>query len=297
MQDPSEKASQIRERFRLMDEEMASRISDGALIQYELLIDRYLNQEELCKRCPGANKCEYDGMLSFLSWETRLDGKEELKYLHRGFCEKKRHNIEIKHQEKTMKSSKLPSGLNEMTFETIRSSMEIQPVIAAGKEIVSGKMYSGLYIHGEPGRGKTHLAVAMLRAFMLSGRAGIYVTTADLMEKLKSLSSERKSFELLELIQNSPFLVLDDLGTEKPSDWVLERLFLILDHRSKIARSIENPDGVVTVVTSNYSLEDLVSRLSLQGEPTSGTRLVSRIRGMCRPAPMTGIDWRVKKNV
>lgn len=236
-------------------------------------------------------------MLSFLSWETRLNGDEELKYVQRGFCKTKLQSIEMKQQERTMKSSKLPSGLGDMTFETIKPSMEILPVITAAKEIVSGKTYPGLYIYGEPGRGKTHLAVAMLRSFMLAGRAGIYVTTVELMEKFKSLSSEKKNFELMDLIQNSPFLILDDLGTEKPSDWVLERLFLILDHRSKTARSRENPDGVITVITSNYSLEELIPRLALQGEPVSGTRIVSRIRGMCLPAKMRGIDWRVARNV
>jgi len=44
-------------------------------------------------------------------------------------------------------------------------------------------------------------------------------------------------------------LVLDDIGQEKPSEWVKERLYIIINERYQL--------GKKTILTSNVSLQKL----------------------------------------
>lgn len=280
----------------MVNEDLASQVPDEILLRSDLEIDRYLDQVDRCRECPGIQKCEYNGMRSILKWESDLfgNGNTKLEYVNSRFCNVKIQYMDVVKKEKTLKDTRLPGGLGAMTFDTFKSTVDNQRAIATAKQVLEGKIYHGMYLYGKAGRGKTHLAVAMMQKFMLEGRAGIYVTTADLVEKMKEAMKGEKSFDLLELIQNTPFLLLDDFGVEKPTEWVRERLFLILDHRSKIARTQDYPNGVVTVVTSNYDMNELADKLALPGDPASGERLVSRIRGMCLPVEVKGFDWRVR---
>jgi DNA replication protein DnaC len=72
-------------------------------------------------------------------------------------------------------------------------------------------------------------------------------------------------------------LILDDLGTEKVSDWVLQSMYQIINARYVQMRQ--------TVITSNHSLEELRSRI--------GDRIPSRIAEMCEVFELRGKDRRV----
>lgn len=72
------------------------------------------------------------------------------------------------------------------------------------------------------------------------------------------LDAIRRSYEYddepdpLERLRTAPLLILDDLGREKATDWVLERLYVLIDDRYGQHRP--------TVVTTNYSLDELARR-------------------------------------
>lgn len=72
------------------------------------------------------------------------------------------------------------------------------------------------------------------------------------------LDSIRRSYEYedepdpLRPLRTAPLLILDDLGREKATDWVLERLYVLLDDRYGNHRP--------TIVTTNYALDELARR-------------------------------------
>jgi hypothetical protein len=103
---------------------------------------------------------------------------------------------------------------------------------------------------GPPGCGKTHLAVSTLRAYgETMGNPYEYWTTADLLRTLreKTVKQQDPPTEYFGVnFDNSydgiinrlcgetypeHYLLLDDLGVEKYSDWALEILQLIVDKR------------------------------------------------------------------
>lgn len=128
-----------------------------------------------------------------------------------------------------------------------------------------------VYIFGKCGAGKTMLAsiIANERAFL--GRQSFFVNIPDLLEELRDTSATKESnrFRLMERINSSSCLIIDDLGAEKPSDWTCETLFRIFNHRYN--------EQLQTIVTSNFSIDGLQRRLDF----IAGERIVRRIRETC----------------
>jgi DNA replication protein DnaC len=126
------------------------------------------------------------------------------------------------------------------------------------------EFYPGLILKGEVGCGKTHLAVAILRAIVDKGHGGLYYNMPDLLMDIRATYDANASLsesELLEELEGPELLVLDDLGAEKTADWVNDRLYLIVNRRYEECRPI--------IVTTNLGLDELTEKL--------GNRIVSRL--------------------
>ena len=106
----------------------------------------------------------------------------------------------------------------------------------------------GLFLDGQPGVGKTHLAVAVLKQIIQSsGVRGLFYDTRDLLRVIRSTydpSIRTTELEVLRPVMTADLLVLDDLGAEKTSEWVEETMNLIVNTRYNERR--------VTIFTSNY---------------------------------------------
>ena len=141
-----------------------------------------------------------------------------------------------------------------------------------------------LILQGGVGTGKTHLAYAIAGAVMGRGRSVYAHTTPDLLDKLRSGYNDGTYDEWMESLKDVGLLVLDDLGTERATDWAEQALFQIINHRYS--------KRLPLVVTTNLSVEDarrmdarLVSRL-LEGANQEG--------GWTRVLTMPCADFRRK---
>jgi DNA replication protein DnaC len=116
-----------------------------------------------------------------------------------------------------------------------------------------------LVIHGPKGNGKSHLAAAMANYLIDErGIAALFLTVPDLLRSLRqeirdSVRGQGSDSRMLDTAQESPVLILDDLGAERWTEWAEEQLFLLLDYRYRL----ESP----TVVITNEELETLPSRI------------------------------------
>ncbi len=137
----------------------------------------------------------------------------------------------------------------------------------------------GLYLCGGVGVGKTHLAVAVLNELIKRKRVpSLFVTVPEFLDNLRGAYNDpgRNIDEWMDAVKNADFLVLDDLGAEKPNAWVRERLFVIVNHRYR--------EVLPTVFTSNVGPKDLAEQL--------GERTASRIIAMCDWIALEGDDYR-----
>ena len=91
-------------------------------------------------------------------------------------------------------------------------------------------------------------------------------------------TKEFRPDEIIEQAKKVELLVLDDLGAEKPSEWVVEKLFQVVNYRYN--------EMLPTIFTSNLSPEELENRI--------GERTVARIIEMAKVIRMVGKNLRNK---
>lgn len=146
----------------------------------------------------------------------------------------------------------------------------------------SGK---NLMLWGETkGNGKTTWACALASAYI---RSMVYTTnlepvvyfikTAKFLEEIRSqFENPTPEFpETLKLVENVPLLIIDDIGAERTTEWVRERLLNIIDERYSNNRS--------TIYTSNCSQSQLIE--TLHG------RIIDRIKD-AKSLQLTAASWR-----
>jgi len=156
----------------------------------------------------------------------------------------------------------------------------------------------GLYVFGETGNGKSGLAISITQAAMMRGEDAVYIRSLDLMDKLRGAIARGsdEGDELLALVKSVRWLALDDLATERPTDFVIEKLQSILENRRDM--------GLFTVITGNYNLRELEahwrSYRTADGVPVeiragvmhAGRRVLERIAEYCQILPVHGRNLR-----
>ncbi|AGI38478.1 phage DNA replication protein [Thermoclostridium stercorarium subsp. stercorarium DSM 8532] len=144
----------------------------------------------------------------------------------------------------------------------------------------------GLFITGGYGVGKTHLAAAITN-YLIQNLKGtvIFGNVTTLLGRLRfaySDDSEYEETQILKELYDVDLLVIDDLGKEKPTPWVEEKLYNVINERYENYKPI--------IVTSNLGVEEIEKRLE-----TCGGAIVSRIIEMCRGVKIMGADYRKEK--
>src|SRR5579871_3853395 len=127
----------------------------------------------------------------------------------------------------------------ERALTTARRFVDEYPVDTAGK---------GLLFVGTMGTGKTHLAVGVLRRLVREkGVRGLFCDYRELLKNIQNSYNPQVAtteLELLKPVFSADVLVLDDLGAQRPNDWVWDTVALLLNTRYN--------DKQTTIITTNY---------------------------------------------
>lgn len=132
--------------------------------------------------------------------------------------------------------------------------------VGGDKYIQSIKAYlenptQSLYIYGSCGSGKTHLSTAIIRELCLKDkyiwharRAIYFKPVSDLLFDIRNSFNNKQApteEEIVDKCLRKDYLILDDIGTEKISEFSISTLYIIINTRLSNEK--------VTIVTSNLS--------------------------------------------
>lgn len=99
----------------------------------------------------------------------------------------------------------------------------------------------GMWFLGSPGTGKSHLAYLISQHALAAGRSVAIYTGPRLLDEIRRTYGEDDSGSTLDLIDrltSVELLHVEDLAVARPTDWVLEQLYNIINGRYENERSI-----------------------------------------------------------
>ncbi len=192
--------------------------------------------------------------------------------------------------QRLMAEAHIPARYEHADLESYKPNTELQKLALQDLERFLGQyplIDVGLLFIGPCGVGKTHLSVALLKAVIRTcGDRGLFYDFRDLLREIQAswnAVAQASQIDILRPVLEADVLVLDELGANKPTDWVRDTVTYIINHRYNNKR--------LTIFTSNYldapdraGDESLAERI--------GVRLRSRLYEMCKVVDLDGKDFR-----
>ena len=210
---------------------------------------------------------------------------------------------EPKSEQWWMDRARIPRGFREegKTFEHFydlgNHSLQMALVKARGFVEHYPLVEKGLLFLGNPGVGKTHLTIAILKQLMAQkGVECFFSSYQELLRQIRdsynpvSLSTES---EVLRPVLETEVVAMDDLGAERISDWVEDTVTYILNHRYTHKK--------ITLLTSNQPDTDEEAkerspsgkyRITDTLKERIGLRVRSRLYEMCDLVKIQASDFR-----
>lgn len=186
----------------------------------------------------------------------------------------------------------IPERFKSKTLETFIGSAG---VINAAKSAIIGK--ESLFITGSCGTGKTHLACGLMRLYFAENiyvgssplgneelkfpQEPYFLPSVELFLELKATFDSKRETEesVIDDYSNINFLVIDDVGAEKVSDWSRQMFYTLIDRRYRNMKQ--------TIITSNLTLDEIAQQID--------GRISSRILEMGSAIKLDGSDRRKNK--
>ena len=230
----------------------------------------FLDETPICPTCSGSG---YVGstMCECLLELCRQEQKKELTFLSAGRESFDQFRLDYYPERVDPKTGFSPRAVMERTYQVCR------------RYAFSFNMKSGnLLFSGNTGLGKTFLSACIARTVADSGYSVVYESAGHLFQTLEKarFESNEDNRAAAAKYNGCDLLIVDDLGTELPGQFVTAALYSLVNDRLL--------EGKPTIISTNLTEEDLVRRYNPQ--------IASRLRGSYRRVAFVGEDIRLLKN-
>jgi DNA replication protein DnaC len=225
----------------------------------------------------------------------RCGGRKPYQYWdeesRRQWCSCRPARLRLIQTQKNFKQAELPARYRWKFIDDFKAQTPDGVAIPIAEEAVhivtsimdrADEPERGFLLHSKPGTGKTLLGCIVLNELMLHRkRPGRFLNSPKFFQQLKDTYSEDsdqygRTWQMIDALCKVPYLVLDDFGVQRGTEWELEMSYNLIDARYSEKR--------FTIVTTNQPMEEL--------EKVHMGRIYSRLREMCFFIHMDGVDYR-----
>ncbi len=212
---------------------------------------------------------------------------------------------------KLLNDAGIPGKFADTQFQTYKPFDDSQSLaLRMAKDFVTdfGPEVKGVLFMGQPGLGKTHLAVSIIKALIMDRE--IECKFVDFFQLLSDIrhgySNDLSEQALINPYVNAPVLVIDELAKGRNTEWEQAMLDQIITSRYNAADRVtlfttnheDNPaEADPNTTASSEGRVNLSRSYADKASPTRlperlGPRIYSRLTEMCRFVKLEGEDYR-----
>ncbi|GCA68025.1 hypothetical protein KGMB01110_24610 [Mediterraneibacter butyricigenes] len=134
----------------------------------------------------------------------------------------------------------------------------------------------GLLLYGPVGTGKSYTAACIANALMEQSVTVVMTSFVKILQDIQSVGNEANYIQIL---NSASLLIIDDLGAERNTDYALEKVYNIIDSRSRTDKPM--------ILTTNLELPEMLECTDIRYK-----RVYDRIFETCYPVEMKGKSFR-----
>lgn len=158
---------------------------------------------------------------------------------------------------------------------------DMDPKLKAWAKTCDGS--KGLFIYGSVGTGKTFGIYALAKLFRANRVKAVVKNVPDWLDHLRShYDNSRSEQEIKDELREEAVMFLDDIGSEKQTDWTNEIMYRLVNNRYEQIRP--------TIFSSNLDLEEIGKRYG----DRIASRIVEMVGGDAGIIKIDGADRRLK---
>lgn len=181
-------------------------------------------------------------------------------------------------------ASMMDKKYREVTFDKYEVREENKKVFEMAKKYAGRfqdmyKKNQGLLLYGPVGTGKSFTA-ACIGNYLLNNAKPVIMTS--FVKILQDIWENDREAEYITILNSASLLIVDDLGTERETDYALEKVYNIIDSRVRANKPM--------IITSNLELNDM-----MECEDIRKKRIYDRILECCYPMYVGGKSFRMMK--
>lgn len=197
----------------------------------------------------------------------------------------KDYEEEMRRIERLKVASLMDAKLKSATLKTFTQKEDNQKLYTIVKNYVDNfetfyKSNRGLLFWGTVGTGKSY-AAACIANELLNRKTPVVMTS--FVKVLQVIQDNTKNeTEFVNRLCAARLLIIDDLGTERNTDYALEKVYNVIDSRYRTGKPL--------ILTTNLNLQDMQMTQDIRYQ-----RIYDRIFEMCHPVMVNGTSWRINQ--
>lgn len=187
--------------------------------------------------------------------------------------------------ERLKSASLIDDKLRDARLCTFQKDTDNQKVYVLAERYVErfDEMYQkrqGLLFWGTVGTGKSYTAACIANELLERNIPVVMTSFVKILQNIQGDQEEERVF--MSRLNDARLLIIDDLGTERNTDYALEKVYNIIDSRYRAGKPL--------ILTTNMTVREMQENTDIRYK-----RIYDRIFEMCFPVRVPGRSWREKE--